>query len=80
MSETGQLMVEFVAGVDEDTARAAVEAAGGKVRRRMRTDGPGEVMLLVKAPGGLDALEAAMKAHPKVARTERDQDGYSISG
>lgn len=23
-------------------------------------------------------LEAAMKAHPKVKRTERDQDGYSI--
>lgn len=79
MSETGELIVAFTAGVDEDTARAAVEAAGGKVRRRMRTDGPDEVMLLVKAPEGLDALEAAMQGHPKVARTERNQGGFTIS-
>lgn len=78
MSETGELIVGFVKGVDEDAARAAVEAAGGKVRRRMRTDGPDEVMLLVKAPEGLDALEAAMKSNSDVASTERNQGGFGV--
>ena len=79
MSETGELIVKFVAGVDEDAARGVVEGAGGKVRRRMRTDGPEEVMLLVRIEDGqLAALESEMNAHAQVEMTERNQGGFGI--
>ncbi len=79
MSETGELIIKFKRGVTEDDARDAATAAGGTVRRRMRTDGPDEVMLLVRVKdGGLDALEASMKANTQVELTERNQGGFVL--
>ena len=80
MSDTGELIVTFRAGVSEDAAKKQVEGAGATVRRRMRTDSPDEVMLLVRVPGGqMDAVESAMRASSDVASTERNQGGFSIS-
>jgi hypothetical protein len=74
-----ELIVTFRRGISEDIARAAVKGAGGSVRRRMRTDYPNEVQLLVRAqPGGLQALETKMKALPSVMTTEINQGGFSI--
>lgn len=79
MSETGELMVTFRGGVSEDSARAVVGAAGATVRRRMRGDGPEEVLLLVKCPvGQLSAVEAGLGSHPDVAAVERNHGGFSI--
>ena len=79
MTETGELMVMFRAGVTEDAARAVVAAAGATVRRRMRTDGPDEVLLLVKVPTGqLSAVESGLGSHPDVLSTERNHGGFSI--
>lgn len=79
MSETGELIIKFKRGVTEDDARSAVTAASGTVRRRMRTDGPDEVMLLVRVKdGGLDALESAMKSNAQVELTERNQGGFVL--
>src|SRR5438045_1857364 len=47
--QTEELIVTFRRGISEDIARAAVKGAGGNVRRRMRTDYPNEVQLLVRA-------------------------------
>lgn len=80
MSETGELIVKFKSGVSEDAARTRVEGAGATVRRRMRTDGPDEVMLLVRVPADqLGEVEARMQAADDVERIERNQGGFSIS-
>jgi hypothetical protein len=74
-----ELIVTFRRGVSEDIARAAVKGAGGTVRRRMRTDYPNEVQLLVRAqPGGLSALETKMKSLPSVVTTEVNQGGFGV--
>lgn len=77
--ETEELIVTFRRGVSEDIARAAVKGAGGTVRRRMRTDYPNEVQLLVRAqPGALAELETRMKALPSVVSTEVNQGGFGV--
>jgi hypothetical protein len=79
MSETGELMVTFRPGVSEDAARSVAAAAGATVRRRMRTDGPEEVLLLVKVPTGqLSAVESGLGSHPDVVAVERNHGGFSI--
>lgn len=79
MSETGELIVKFKSGVSEDDARNTAAGAGATVRRRMRTDGPDEVMLLLRVPeGALDKVEKAMKAHAQVELTERNQGGFVL--
>lgn len=77
MTDTGELIVGFKRGITEDAARAAVEAAGGAVRRRMRTDHEDEVMLLVKAADPA-ALQKTMDASSDVKHTEINRADYSI--
>jgi hypothetical protein len=67
----GEWIVEFVAGIDEPAARAMVAAAGGQVRRRMRSDGP--LTLLAR---GAPPVAAALGARPEVARVEANGGGY----
>lgn len=75
----GELMVTFKRGVSEDIARAAIRGAGAAVRRRMRTDFPNEVMLLVKIdPAKMGELEARLKALPSVSSTELNQGGFGV--
>lgn len=77
MSETNELMVRFKTGVTEDIARAAVKRAGATVRRRMRTDFPAEVLLLVRVPAGtMTETEAKLKGYPVVVSTEVNEDGF----
>src|SRR5262249_34446203 len=74
-----ELIITFRRGISEDIARAAVKSAGGNVRRRMRTDYPNEVQLLVRSqPGGLKELEAKVKSLPSVVSTEVNQGGFGV--
>ncbi len=77
--EVDELIIKFNSGVSEDDAQAAVKAAGATVRRKMRTDEPEEIMLLVRvAHGGMEAVEKAMADDENVEMTERNQDGFSV--
>lgn len=77
MGDTNELIVRFKRGVTEDDARARVTRAGGKVRRRMRTDHADEVMLLVRVEGGEIAdLEARIRKDATVDFTEVNQSGF----
>ena len=78
MSEIKELIVKFKHGISEAVARAAVKGAGATVRRRMRTDTPNEVQLLVKFDGDAKDVEAKFKAYPSVLSTEINQDGFSV--
>lgn len=78
-SDTVELMVKFERGFAESEARALMEAADGKIRRRMGTDHEDEVMLLVKLPRSrIEAIEADLSKHPKVTLIERNSGGYGI--
>jgi hypothetical protein len=77
MRDTNELIVGFRRGVSEDSARSAVEGAGGKVRRRMRTDHDDEVMLLVKTKDPA-ALQKSMQAHADVTHTEINSGDFHI--
>jgi hypothetical protein len=75
---TNELIVRFKNGISEDVARAAVTRVGGTVRRRMRTDFPKEVMLLVRVGGGkLEEADQKLKAMPSVLSTEVNQGDFS---
>jgi hypothetical protein len=78
MSEVKELIVKFKHGISEAVARAAVKGAGASVRRRMRTDTPNEVMLLVKFDGEIKDVEAKFKSYPSVLSTEVNQDGFGV--
>lgn len=74
-----ELMVKFERGFEEEEAKALMQAAGGQIRRRMRTNHEDEVMLLVKLSAErIEAIEADLKKHPKVTLVERNQGGYGI--
>lgn len=75
MSEVQELMVKFKRGVSEDAARRTCEGAGGTVRRRMRTDRPDEVMLLVRVQD-VEASAQKLRGHPDVELTEANHGGY----
>jgi hypothetical protein len=75
MSETNELMVRFRRGVTEDAARKIAEASGGVVRRKMRTDRPDEIMLLVRVED-LKKVDSALKTHADVEGTEANHGGY----
>lgn len=78
-SENVELMVKFERGFAEDEARTLMEAAGGAIRRRMRTDHDDEVMLLVKLPRArVGAVEKDLGKHPKVTLVERNAGGFGI--
>lgn len=78
--QTPELIVEFERGVSEETARRLVEAAGGTVRRKMRTDVSSQVMLLVRVPSGdVASLEAKLSSEEDVVRTERNAGGFHIA-
>ena len=79
MSDVKELIVKFKHRISEAVARAAVKGAGASVRRRMRTDTPNEVMLLVKVDSGsVEDAEAKFKSYPSVLSTEVNQDGFGI--
>jgi hypothetical protein len=79
MSPTSELMVAFRPGISEDEARRIVQAVGGNIRRRMRTDRDDEVMLLVKVDAAeLDRADKALSKDESVLRTERNQSNYGI--
>ena len=78
--ETNELIVTFKRGITEDIARVAVRAAGGTVRRRMRTDFPADVVLLVRTAGKVGGLETKMKSMPSVVATEVNQGGFGVRG
>ncbi len=79
MSDTKELIVTFKRGISEDIARAAVKGAGGSVRRRMRSDNPSDLLLLVKVEHGtLEDLDKKMKAYPTVLTTEVNQGGFGV--
>ena len=76
-SETIELMVRFERGFEESEARTLMNAAGGTIRRRMRTDHEDEVMLLVKLPRDrVDVVEQDLDKHPKVTLVERNSEDY----
>lgn len=78
-SETIELMVQFERGFDENDARTLMGAAGGTIRRRMRTDHEDQVMLLVKIPRDrAEVVEGDLGKHPKVTLVERNADGFGI--
>lgn len=78
-TETNELIVTFKRGMSEDIARAAVKGAGATVRRRMRTDFPSEVMLLVKVDASKVAeTEAKLKSLPSVVATEPNKGGFGV--
>ena len=78
-SETIEIMVKFERGFSEENARTLMGAAGGSIRRRMRTDHEDEVMLLVKLPRDrIDAVESDLKLHPNVTLVERNAGGFGI--
>ena len=79
MSDVKELIVTFKRGISEDIARAAVKGAGGSVRRRMRSDNPADLMLLVKVESGsLEEVDKKMKAYPSVLTTEVNQGGFGV--
>lgn len=79
MTDSKELIVRFKQGVPENIARAAATSAGATVRRRMRTDFPNEVMLLVRADASsLAAVEAKLKAYPSVLTTEPNGEGFGV--
>jgi hypothetical protein len=78
MSDTKEIIVKFKHGISEAVARAAVSGAGATVRRRMRTDTPNEVMLLVKVDGEVGAVEAKLKKYPSVLSTEINSGDYGV--
>jgi hypothetical protein len=78
-SDTIELMVQFERGFEESEARTLMEAAGGTIRRRMRTDHEDQVQLLVKLPRDrLEVIEQDLDKHPKVTLVERNEGGYGI--
>lgn len=79
MSETGELIVKFRRGVAEDDARASIAAAGASVRRRMRSDGEDEVMLLVRVGDRAGEVKKILGADDRVAETEDNQGGFQAS-
>lgn len=73
----GELIVRFTAGITAEAAEQTVADLGGSVRRRMRTDGPDQVQLLVKVPqADLDARTKQFEARPEVDWVEVNSDGY----
>lgn len=79
--ETLELIVEFHRGVTEDAARAAIAQVGATVRRKMRTDSPADVTLLVYVPTDRMAeIESKLRGTGDVLRTERNTGGFHIAG
>jgi len=72
-----ELIVEFARSTEEDDARALVTSLGATVRRRMRGDDASHLMLLVRVPS--DAVAAALAAHPRVGRVERNGRDFGAS-
>ncbi|MEL6183092.1 MAG: gamma-glutamylcyclotransferase family protein [Myxococcota bacterium] len=78
-SENVEIMVKFERGMPEDDARTLMGAAGGSIRRRMRTDHEDEVMLLVRIPRDrVEVVERDLGKHPKVTLVERNEGGFGI--
>lgn len=78
MSDAAELIVKFRRGVSEDDARTAAEQAGGKVRRRMRSDHDDEVMLLLRVDGDLSRVKSALDDRDDVEMTEENKGGYGV--
>ena len=75
MGDAAELIVAFQRGTTENQARASVEGCGAQIRRRMRTDHPDQVTLLVRIePQQADALKAALKG--QVEYIEDNDAGY----
>lgn len=78
-SETVELMVKFKRGIPEEDARTMMSAAGGKIRRKMRTDHADEIQLLVQFPRSrADELEDQFKQLPQITLVERNSDDYHL--
>ncbi|MBK6688177.1 MAG: hypothetical protein IPG45_27125 [Deltaproteobacteria bacterium] len=75
MSDPLELMVKFRRGVEESAARQIAEAAGATIRRRMRTDRPDEVMLLLRVKD-LEATDQKLRGHADVELIEANHGGY----
>ena len=77
MAETSELIVEFSRGCDEAHAPKVAEAAGATVDRRLRSDHPDLVMLLIRFDAGAaDRVRRTIDADPKVVRSEPNSGGY----
>ncbi len=70
---SAELIVEFKRGTPESTARAGILGVGATVRRRMKTDSPDLVTLLVRLGSGADT-KARISGLASVQRVE-DNDG-----
>lgn len=68
-----QVIIDFVGGTAEDAARATVARHGGAVRRRMRSDDPARVRLLVTIDD-----DAGLAREPSVERLERDEPNFGV--
>jgi hypothetical protein len=80
MSDPAELIVEFTRGVSESEAQATIMAAGGTIRRRMRTDHDDQVMLLVKVDADrLSEIETFLEKNPHVSRFEKNAGGFSVA-
>ena len=79
VNNTAELIIQFHRGVDESAATGVVEGLGGTTRRRMRSDHPDQIMLLVKVSAD-DVERRAQEAarNPYVAMVEVNKDGFSV--
>ncbi len=76
-AETTELIVTFEREFPEEDARSIVEQAGGKIRRRMRSDHADQVILLAKVPNkSLSSIEKLLNELESVQELERNQGGY----
>ena len=72
-----EIIVRFRPGVAEDEARRAIEALGGRVRRRMRDDGPQIVTLIVRGPAErIRSATEALRSRSDVDVVESNDPDY----
>lgn len=73
----GELIVMFEDETDESAARVVAAALGCTVRRRMRTDDPEQVQLLVQVQDGtVEEAKTAFEGRDEVVHVEVNSADY----
>ncbi|HJL40447.1 MAG TPA: hypothetical protein RMG48_04025 [Myxococcales bacterium LLY-WYZ-16_1] len=77
MTADAELIIRFEDDTDESAARVVAAALGCSVRRRMRTDDPEQVQLLVKVEeGSLEECKQAFEGRDEVVHVEVNAGGF----
>ncbi len=72
-----ELIVSFHRGTTEPKARSVVESAGAQVKRRMRSDHPTDVILLVESQeADAEHLKAALHQSNEISDIEVNHAGF----